>query len=199
MQIAIVEDRECDSQELIGMLDSYFRKKNMTAAWKRYASGWEFLDSYSPGQYDLIFLDIYMEGINGMDTAREIRRTDSSCSLIFFTTSYVHAVESYEVDAAYYLTKPLKKEALEKALDIVCCPLEKNSQYVTFTVKGNLKTDILLKDILYVDCIARHTYVHLPDRQVMVYESIASVLNTLSRESRFLSCNRNIMVNMDWI
>lgn len=199
MQIAIVEDIENDSRELIKMLKSYFQNKNISADWTCYSSGQDFLDSHYPGRYDLVFLDIYMDGINGMDTARKIRQTDTSCSLIFFTTSYVHAVESYEVNASYYLTKPLKKEALEKALDIVCCPFEKNSQYITLTAKGYLKTKILLGDILYVDCIARHTYVHLFDKQIMVYDPIAAVLDTLAGDSRFLSCNRNIMVNMDWI
>lgn len=199
MRIAIVEDREQDRQELISMLKTHFHNKGLAGTWDCYTSGLRFLTTFSPGQYDLIFLDIYMSELNGMETARQIRQTDTSCSLIFFTTSYAHAVESYEVNASYYLTKPLKETALARALDIVCTPLEKDNQYITLIVKGNIKTEILLKDIMYVDCISRRTYIHLPEKQLIVYDPIASVLDSLSRDPRFLSCNRNVMVNMDWI
>ena len=67
MQIAIVEDIENDSRELIKMLKSYFQNKNISADWTCYSSGQDFLDSHYPGRYDLVFLDIYMDGINGMD------------------------------------------------------------------------------------------------------------------------------------
>lgn len=199
MHIAIVEDREQDRQELTSMLKKYFHNKGIAAAWDCYTSGLDFLAAFSPGQYDLLFLDIYMPELNGMETARKIRQTDTSCSLIFFTTSYAHAVESYEVNASYYLTKPLNETSLARALDLVCTPLGKDNQYITLTVKGNIKTEILLKDIMYVDCISRRTYVHLPEKQLMVNDPIASVLDILSHDSRFLSCNRNVMVNMDWI
>ena len=72
---------------------------------------------FTAGKYDLIFLDIYMDGITGMETAKRIRRADHGCRIIFITTSPEFAVESYDVSASFYLLKPIEKNGVFAALD----------------------------------------------------------------------------------
>lgn len=199
MHIAIVEDNEKERHELLQMLHAYFLKMNTLYTYDTYAAGEEFLKAFHPGSYDLVFLDIYMDGISGMDTARAVRRTDSSCPLFFISASRMHAVESYEVQAVYYLTKPLEETAFLQAMDRVCSRLTKANRYLTVSVKGHLHMKLLLKDILFVDCLARKTHIHLENTQLVIDNSIASVLEILSEDERFLSCNRNVLVNMDWV
>ncbi len=76
----------------------------------RFSSGEDFLGAFTPGKYDLIFLDIYMDGITGMETAKRIRQTDHDCRIIFITISPEFAVESYNVNASFYLLKPIGKD-----------------------------------------------------------------------------------------
>lgn len=199
MEIAIVEDKDSDKEELQHMLNVYFSNKLLQYGCDTFSSGESFLAAFQPGAYDIIFLDIYMEGISGMETAKAIRRLDAACALLFVSTSYMHAVESYEVHAAYYLTKPISEASFFHAMDIVAPPLLKISRYLSASVKGGQEIQILLNDILYIDCLSRKTHVHLEDRQIIIDNPIASVLEVLSKEERFLSCNRNVIVNMDWV
>ena len=60
-------------------------------------SGELFLENFSPETYDMIFIDQYMNGISGIDTAKKIRESDNLVALVFITTSRDHALDSYEV------------------------------------------------------------------------------------------------------
>ena len=79
-----------------------------------FESGTRFLDAFRPQVYDVIFIDQYMEGMSGMDTAREIRKLDEEAAIIFVTTSSDHAVDSYGVRASGYLINPLHMRRLGK-------------------------------------------------------------------------------------
>lgn len=83
-----------------------------------FENGETFLEQFQKDRYDIIFLDIFMEGMNGMDTARRIRECDDACRLVFTTTSAEYAVDSYEVDSSYYLVKPYSYEKLSLALTV---------------------------------------------------------------------------------
>lgn len=118
MNIAIVDDRKTDSDRLVGFIDTYAEQHRLQwGAMDRFSSGEEFLGAFTAGKYDLIFLDIYMDGITGMETARRIRRADHGCRIIFITTSPEFAVESYDVSASFYLLKPIEKNGVFAALD----------------------------------------------------------------------------------
>ena len=111
MNIAIVDDRKTDSDRLVGFIDTYAEQHRLQwGAMDRFSSGEEFLGAFTAGKYDLIFLDIYMDGITGMETAKRIRRADHGCRIIFITTSPEFAVESYDVSASFYLLKPIEKK-----------------------------------------------------------------------------------------
>lgn len=74
MNIAIVDDRKTDSDRLVGFIDTYAEQHRLQwGAMDRFSSGEEFLGAFTAGKYDLIFLDIYMDGITGMETAVAFR------------------------------------------------------------------------------------------------------------------------------
>ena len=101
MKLAIVDDLKTDSDRLAGFVHTYMEQHQLKLdALDQFESGESFLSGFTSGSYDLIFLDIYMTGITGMETAKKIRQTDHDCRLIFITTSPEFAVESYDVNAA---------------------------------------------------------------------------------------------------
>ena len=65
-----------------------------------------FLNSMQNKAYDLVFLDIYMKHMNGIQLACEVIKKDPKCQIIFITTSEEHAVAAYRVHALDYLVKP---------------------------------------------------------------------------------------------
>ena len=117
MNIAIIDDISTDAEALKNITVSYFEKKQIRAEICHFFSAEEFFEDYQPGKFQILFLDIYMDGMTGMEAARRIRRQSDNCILVFVTTSGDFAVESYDVGASYYLLKPFQPEKLCSILD----------------------------------------------------------------------------------
>ena len=188
MMIGIVDDTAKDREILKEMLNRYFEGAGSRPEMEEFQSGEEFLAAYVPERYQIIFFDIYMGGLTGMETAREVYRQDKNCRLIFFTSTADYAVDSYQVRAAYYLMKPLKYEELCQVLDTLSVHL-----------KGGVVGEVLLGDILYVDCLRRMVRIHREDRILNVLDRLADIAACLEPYPSFLCCNRGIYVNMDWV
>ncbi len=198
MRIAVVEDQQEDCEELCTLLEQYGALRNLTLEISCYSSGEELLREYSPGMYQCIFLDIYMEGRDGMEIAKEVYRFDPSCRLIFATVSLTHAVSSYEVRAVWYLTKPYNANRLADAMEIVCQGLQSEARTLTIHLQGAALT-IGYKDIYYIDCADRQARIHLRNKTLEVDEPIGQLKDSLKNDGRFLVCNRNTIVNMDQV
>lgn len=99
MNIAIIDDISTDAEALKNIAVSYFEKKQIRAEICHFFSAEEFFEDYQPGKFQILFLDIYMDGMTGMEAARRIRRQSDNCILVFVTTSSDFAVESYDVGA----------------------------------------------------------------------------------------------------
>ena len=117
MNIAIIDDIASDAEQLKRIITSYFENRQIPTEIRYFSSAEAFFDDYRPGNFQILFLDIYMDGITGMEAARRIRNQSDDCILVFVTTSSEFAVESYDVNAAYYLLKPFQPEKLCHILD----------------------------------------------------------------------------------
>ena len=106
MKIAIVDDISDERTLLRNRLESQFSRRNFHTDIFEYENGETFLTSAKECPFTVVFLDIYMNGSNGIDTAKELRRSDTDCLLIFTTTSTDHALEGFQVRALHYLVKP---------------------------------------------------------------------------------------------
>ena len=88
MNIAIIDDLKTDSDRLVELINTYMEQHRLQCrTMDLFSSGEAFLVTFTAGKYHLIFLDIYMDGITGMETAKRIRQTDHDCRIIFITTS----------------------------------------------------------------------------------------------------------------
>ena len=112
MRVAVVDDLRMDAENLRGMLD---RRLPSGTFIDLYASGEAFLASQS--RYDLIFLDIVMEGMDGIETARQFRARDMDCLIVFLTSSREYVWEAFPMHAFDYLVKPVEQERLDRVLE----------------------------------------------------------------------------------
>ena len=109
MRIAIVDDLAAERTLLKGRLEWQLQRRKVQADILEYESGETFLEAARKEPFTAAFLDIYMDGMTGMETAKKLRKTDTDCLLVFITTSTDHALEGFQVRALHYLVKPLPK------------------------------------------------------------------------------------------
>lgn len=116
MLIGIIEDNEADRKQLEDLLQRYREETGFMIQVHAFQTGAQFLDEYH-GKYDLLFMDIEMPGIDGMQTARELRRLDQTVGLIFTTNMAQYALQGYEVDAIDFVVKPVSYFTLKQKMD----------------------------------------------------------------------------------
>ena len=122
VKIAIVEDEAASAQLLEECLLRYRTEAGAEMMITRFSNAEELLRDYR-GEFDLLFMDVDMPGINGIDASRRLREMDSRVVLIFVTNLAQYAIYGYEVDALDYILKPVNYYALKlklrKALEVV--------------------------------------------------------------------------------
>lgn len=198
MKIAIVDDIYEDADRIRHAVQEYADINSiMLSDVRLFTGGEELLSDFSAGCFNIIFLDIYMNGINGLDTARRIRDADTDCSIIFITSSPEFAVDSYEVNAAYYLLKPFNTDSIFKALDRCCRTVNEHQLSVKVPSRGSLLR-LPLHKISYSEYVSRRILVHLADGSVVeVSMNQRDFSALLLQYDRFCDCIKGILVNFD--
>ena len=207
MNIAILDDSKEDLKQIRSVISSYYKSQNTYADIHLYSSAESFFQKYSPltlayiGDciYDLIIMDIYMGNMTGMDAAKKLREAKDSAALIFITSSDSYAVESYDVNASYYLLKPFQPEKLCRILSTIQVKQSQNSRYIEL-VSDRTPVKIPVRSILYVDTYRNAIQVHTTDAGVIrSYITFQKFEELLAGMKCFLSCYRGCIVNMDHI
>ena len=196
MNIAVCEDLEDDSARLCVLLKGYLKTGGLVAAIDVFTSGEDLLKAFSPGKYQIIFQDIYLDknGISGMKVAEKIRERDSEVSIIFTTTSVEHGPTSYEVKADYYIVKPVDKERLGKALDRCRAQLDRYARTIEVSTNWQVMK-IRLRDIYYAEVMKNNVILHTMSGAVVTRMSFGELLHKLEGSS-FATCHRSYVVNL---
>ena len=198
MNIAIIEDSGQELSLLERCLQSYLSSRQVYRVIDTYTSGEAFLENWPSKSYDLVFLDILMEGISGIEVARKIRETDSECLLIFISSSKEYALQGFEVRAFDYLLKPLSEERFQKTMDLCQNELAKHIRYIEVKESRTL-VKIPLNEIIYTDYYNHYIQIHTAARLIRSYQQFDVFLPLLLCYPQFLCCYRNCIVNMDHV
>lgn len=115
MRIAVVEDEKREAKILTDRLARYAEEHDIAAEIEWFPDAVIFLARFRP-VYDIVFMDIDMPDLSGMDAAKKLREIDHIVPLVFVTALPSFAVQGYSVDASDYIVKPYSYAALESAL-----------------------------------------------------------------------------------
>ncbi|OUN13412.1 hypothetical protein B5G38_14520 [Gemmiger sp. An87] len=195
--IAIVEDEDLAAQALIDHIKQYEAQTGQSFQIFRFANGADFLQDYR-AVYAVVFLDVQMPRMNGLETALQLRRCDKNVSIIFITNLVQYALKGYEVDAVSYLIKPVSyydfSMKFKKALDIYL--LNEDRSFTVNTPGGlcRISTDKLM----YVEIMNHRLFYHLIDDVIEMTGVLSGVEQQLSRFG-FLRCNKCYLVNPKFI
>lgn len=136
--VAVCDDLEEERLSLARMIRSWARSRGLSVQIRSFSSGEELLNACrQPELYQFVFLDIFMPGLSGIETARRLRASGCNMSIIYATTSVDHGVESFETRAADHLVKPFREEDVARALDWCLEHLPERLRALPFTRKGN--------------------------------------------------------------
>ena len=194
LRIAIVEDDPEDQNRLQQMLQQFADTCQEKCAVTVFGGGAEFLGNYRP-EYDLVLMDVEMPGMNGLDTARELRTMDASVILIFITNMAQYAIRGYEVDALDYVLKPVNYYSFELKMKKVRRILnEREGSSLVLFVKGEMRR-IPVKSILYVEIRDHNLCYHTDDGDFSLTGSMKKLEEQLAPHS-FARCNNCYLVNL---
>ncbi len=198
MQIAIVDDVREDRFALTEKLTEYANRRKLTFQITEFESAEAILAAFNGGGFGLVFMDIYMGGMDGMTAARELFRRDRDCKIIFLTSTSDFSLQSYAVRAVYYLVKPLSDAEFLQAMEF--CAIKPDNEVPLLQVSSNgISLEIATAKILYIDFCNRETRLHMAGQVLSVSGTFSEVTAPLEKDERFLLCIRGVMVNMGHI
>lgn len=193
IRIAICDDEKHMSDHIRAMASDFFRKKNREICLRTFSSGEELL-SYD-GQIDILFLDIQMKGMDGMETARKLRDSKFRGFLIFITVLKEMVFQSFEVQAYDYLVKPVEEKQFEKTMERLYTSMQNASEDSLLVQKGYEGRIIREEEIIFCEIIDRKIYLNLASGEVVdYYERIENLETKLG--SHFFRCHRSYLINL---
>lgn len=195
------DDNKEDRKVILEKLKDYVRNNNVEAKLFEYLTGEDLIEEINTkkNSFDIIFLDIYMDFLDGIETARIIRNTDLNCNIIFLTSSTFHAIESYDVKATHYLLKPINDEKLNKALQVAFENIQNARPKYLVIKTNNVINKLFYNDILYVESRARVLLVYTKENEILTIYKKLNEFEAELNDQRFLKCHKSFLVNLDFV
>jgi DNA-binding LytR/AlgR family response regulator len=195
LKIAITDDNSDDAARLAEEIGRLVDAAAVSLF--RFDSGEAFLASEEP--YDLVFMDIYMTGMTGLQTIEKYRRRSPDCPVIFTTTSKEHALEAFALEAEQYLIKPIMPEGIKR---IITKHLNKYNPFLRITFERK-PLDVPFSGILYLEIKGRAVIVHTENANYTVWNTrladLMAQLQAKNQPSAFLHCHKSYVVNLNFV
>ena len=196
--IAICDDLEAERIGLARMVQSYARQHGQKVRLRLFSSGESLLAALGGREpIQLLFLDIYMPGLSGVETARRLRAAGSDLAIIFATTSQDHGLDSFEVRATDYLVKPFWEEDVAACLDWFFTHVPEPLRVLPVYSEGEWQ-NLTLSHIYYIDVYGHQSRIHTPRGMVITRRGLDDLEAAIDSRD-FLRCHRSFLVNLNHV
>ncbi len=197
MRIAICDDNKKEREKLRSYIETYCTSRNFSCEIMEASCGEDFLEIPHIEECSLIFMDIFMGKLNGLETAAKLQDLGYSGGYIFTTTSKEHVFSSFAFDVIDYLVKPYSDQQLYQALDKFFKTRATSLLSISVLVDGSTVA-LPLHKIYCIETNASHsTLIHLKDTSLHSQTLISELETMLSPYPNFLRCHRSYLINMD--
>lgn len=195
LKIAVCEDDSIQIQNISNMINKNLKSKNKQYELFKFNNGEELLSSIN--NFHIYFLDIQMNNISGIDTAKKIRLINTNALIIFTTAFKDYVFDAFDVNAFHYLLKPIDEEKFKEILYSAINQLHPQNKFI-IAKNMNHSSRIFLKDILYIESNQRKIKIHTTYDVVEYYYKISDLENELL-EDNFFRCHKSYIVNLKYI
>lgn len=191
--IGICDDEQAFARELEEMIGQYARETGTELRTTLFQNGRELTDS-DQIQLDLIFLDIQMDVMNGLEAAKRIRARDGKVSIIFLTSLTRYALAGYEVQAVNYIIKPITYARLKRELDRWLESYRREDKKYILVVNEDGRHRVDLDSLHYLETYKRNVKLHTDEGEIISYKKMKELEEELE-DAHFIRCHSGYLVN----
>ncbi|MCC0645475.1 response regulator transcription factor [Clostridioides sp. ZZV14-6150] len=190
-KIVICEDEEIQRNIMFEYIE-VFLKEDIEYEIISFKSGEELIKNYTKA--DIIFMDIEFKGMNGLETAKEIRKIDKDVVIIFATAFTSYATQGYDVRAFGYLIKPIGYDEFEKIMLKYFVEKSEEKKLIEFKIKNEKKV-IKLEEIVCVESLGKYVKVHTQTESFFTVTKIKEIEESLPSKI-FFRCHKSFLINL---
>ena len=195
LSIAVCDDEVIECCNMAKKIEAILEEIKIPCMTCQFQSGEDLLQALE--SFDIVFLDIIMQDLDGMKTAKMFREKANDKILIFVSSSREYVFEAYDVEAFQYLLKPVDDRKLKSVLHKAVLKTESRSQEFIIVSRERQKKKLFLDDIYYFEIRGRIVDVHGPEGVFAYYEQIGELENKL-QDYGFFRCHKSYLVNLKY-
>lgn len=151
--------------------------------------------------YDMVFLDIEMEEMNGVDLAYKIAAKKKDCLFFFITNHSVYLDKAFDINAVRYFVKPVDENRLSDGIDSAMNRMEDKYKKITVKSMSKTKVSVATAEIIYISNVGRHTHMVTTNQgEFEVWDVFSGVKNRIERQvSYFAMPHQSFYVNLRFV
>lgn len=192
MNVAICDDEKIWQNELIKYLNEYKNKRKIDIFIQCFSDGKSCYESKND-KYNIIFMDYQMEAVNGIETVRKIRKTNSDTIIIFVSAYPQVAMDTFEVKTFRFLAKPIDKAKLFKAIDDYIKEFDIDAFLIFKTHEKTIR--IKISEIIYAEAQRNHTIIHTEKEDFEILRNLKTVEKMLPKD-KFFRCHNAYIASL---
>ena len=196
LSIAVCDDEVIECCNMAGKIKGILEEMKIPCIIRQFRNGRELLQASE--SFDIVFLDIIMNDLDGMKTAQIFRKKAFDKILIFVSSSREYVFDAYDVEAFQYLLKPVDDRKLKNILQKAVLKTERHSQEFIIVSRERQKKKLFLDDIYYFEIKGRVVDVHGPEGIFTYYEQMRALENKL-RDKGFFRCHKSYLINLKYV
>lgn len=191
MKVAIIDDEKFFLDKFYNILKEH--ENFNTAEFKLYQNGEKFLNDYIADPFDIVFLDVEMPEISGIEIGEKIRKINNKTVIAFVSSYPKYALDAFDCEAASYILKSEEQFFNEKITKVYKKFLRHNRHIILETGTGTIK--IMLTDIKYIEYFRKYCIYHTESGDYSVRKALSTALNELN-DFGFYQIYRCYIVNL---
>lgn len=192
LMIAVCDDEPAMLKDIGALVGRYMKGRGVGYEAVFFTNGEQLLES---GQsFDIVLLDICLGGMDGIETARKLRKDQKDCCLIFITALREYVFDAFDVEAAQYLIKPVSSEKLWAVLDKALERMQKNENDTILIYRRQGYIKLRLSEIYYCESLNHQVAIYTCGNVQHCYGKIEEIARQLNED--FYRCHRSYICNM---